>query len=192
MRPLWLVLCAGLATALTCTNTTYANYYFQWCLADTECQDNLHLYDDDLWTFTETLDYELLAPMHLTGASMCDPLVEPFWQALLRTVNLCYPNHYRDSVGACVLRPGRTEDPDVDFRTGLSGVSSPFLLAALIGVFLWLAVKDLRAWEEIRQKLKTLYREPAPTDGSAEQNYNVANPPAAGQKPESLKFMMFG
>ncbi len=143
-------LCSGLARGLViCTNTTYAEYYFQWCLADPVCQENLHLFEDDLWTFTETFNGELLEPMGLTGNSTCDPIAMPFWHGLLRTVNLCYPNHFRDPSGVCILRPGREEDPAADFRTGFSGVLTPFMLAALAAEFIWLVVRELDAWKAI-------------------------------------------
>lgn len=173
MRWLLLTLCSGFVSALICSNTTYAEYYFQWCLTDSECQDNLHLFDDDLWSFTETLNNELIIPMHLNSTSLCDAVVEPFWQALLRTVNLCYPNHYRDSAGVCTLQPGRLEDPAVDFRNGLSGVSSPFMLAALIAVVLWFGVKSLRAWHTVEAHFNAQDQQPITTS----EDYNAAIAP---------------
>lgn len=194
MRLVWLVFCLGLATAITCTNSSYAEYYFQWCLSDTECQDNLHLFEDDLWSFTETLDNELLDPMGMYGGGMCDPAVEPWWQALLRTVNLCYPNHYRDNHGQCVLRPGRLEDPDVDSPTGLSGLSSPFMLAAVLAVFIWFAVKVLNAWNGIYKILKAQQRDPENYNAasSATKPTTPASTPTTTPQDPSFKFSMVG
>lgn len=142
---------------MSCTNTTYAAYYFHWCLSDSDCQENLHLFEDDEWQFTQMLDNELLGPMHLDGNSTCDPVAEPFWQALLRTINLCYPNHYRDVDGTCILRPGRSEDPDVEFSTTLSG-SLPLLVdLILLAAFIWLAVNVLGMWYVVRDTIFKRY-----------------------------------
>jgi hypothetical protein len=174
---LLILLClSGVVKGLVaCTNTTYAEYYFNWCLSDNECQENLHLFDDDKWTFTETFDNELLIPMNLTGNSTCDPVAEPFWRGLLRTVNLCYPNHFRDPSGVCILRPGRDEDPDADFRTGFSGALSPLILAALGAEFLWLAVKQLDAWKAVFSPIN---------DDQEQQVHKKPKPQQQQQKPQ--------
>lgn len=176
-----LCLCSGLVSALVpvnCSNTSYAEFYFHWCLDDLECQDNLHLFADDLWQFTEMLNNELLTPMHMTADDMCG-VSEPWWEALLRTVNLCYPNHYRDASGLCVLRPGRLEDPDVDLRTGLSGAASPFMLAVIFAVFIWLSVQVLDRWRAALVELRRRDTEAAAASAASANTISPAINPSA-------------
>jgi hypothetical protein len=133
-----------------CTSTNYKNHFFTWCLNDEACQSNLRLFSDDFWSFSNLLDDELLPRMQMTGADMCTG--EQFWEAYLRSVDICRPNFYRDSNNECVLRAGKVEDEGVNHSIGFRGLLQPIMLVALIILGCWLAVKELEKWDEVLAK----------------------------------------
>ena len=135
-----------------CTNTTYDVFYFDKCIADTLCQKNYHLHSDEQWAFSRMMNNELLEPMQLTGDDICAD--QTMWMAVLRTFDVCFPNHRRDFDGICILNGDKLEDPSIWHRTGLAALTSHALNVGILIIVLWMAARQLDDWKTLQKKLE--------------------------------------
>lgn len=134
-----------------CNESTHLTYYFQRCLDDWQCRENLHLFPDEQWNFEQLLSTELMQSMNLTAAEICAD--EVLWMAVLRTANVCYPNHFRDVDGTCVLFGDKLKDPCVVHRTGFAGLASPLINVGILIIVIWLAARQLDDWKRLQHQL---------------------------------------
>lgn len=147
---------------LNCTNSTYDVYYFNKCILDEPCQRNFHLHSDEQWAFTRMLNEELLEPMHLNATEICGD--EVIWMAVLRTFDVCSPNHRRDFDGSCILIGDKLEDPPIWHRTGLAALTSPLINVGVLIIVLWLASRQLDNWRNIQTQLDIRQQQLLPTE----------------------------
>jgi hypothetical protein len=138
---------------LTCNTTTYDVYYFDKCLADPQCKKNFHLHSDEQWAFTRMLNDELLEPMNLNATVICGD--ELIWMAVLRTFDVCTPNHRRDFDGTCILVGDKLEDPPIWHKTGLTALTSPLINVGILIIVLWLAARQLDDWKSLQKQFET-------------------------------------
>ena len=144
-----------LATATpVCNESTYADFYFDLCLADTDCAYSLDLHADERSLFANILHNDLLVPSHLSYIDMCqDANVTGIWLGILTGFPFCQWNQVPDLSLGCVCREDRLCSPShpSTFAVDELGLYVILLVALVIIAYASLSVtKDSR---EVRKEL---------------------------------------
>jgi hypothetical protein len=106
---------------------------------------------------------ELMEPMGLNATEICGD--EVMWMAVLRTFDVCTPNHRRDFDGTCILIGDKLEDPAIWHKTGLTALTAPLINVGILIIVLWLAARQLDDWKSLQRQLEAkmdLLNQPSP------------------------------
>lgn len=147
---LLLLLATAIVSASICNESTYAEYFFDLCAADTDCQRNFALRADDATYFAYLLDTLILAPAVLNATDICAS--PALLLGILRIFPTCPPNQQPDSELGCVLRDDRLTEPPASraHYDRLSSAGSILLLAAVTILILYVLFKVFRELADLR------------------------------------------
>lgn len=139
--------------ALVCNETNFSQFYFDLCLADSQCNYNFDLHPDEFTFFAYLMESEMLVPRNLTWAEICESDNSAvLWLASLRVQPLCLPNQLRDPDLGCIARADRTE-MRIAF-TLLSELGLVLLQLVVLGIAVYISFKLFKEIDAARLRPK--------------------------------------
>jgi len=152
-----------------CNESTYAQYYFDRCLADAQCTYNFDLHSDEFAFFEYLLNTELLAPRSLNATAICvSSEAETLWLAELRVHQLCLPNQLRDPNLGCILRSDRTDDGQRKSHHRTSALGVLLVQVGILAIFLYTSFKLFREIDRLSGQTQAKAQASAPVVAETE------------------------
>lgn len=152
-----------------CTEQSYVQHYFEACLQDSICQQNLNLHNNEAEYFDHVLHTELLWPKKQDWAAICKPDAYDYVFADLCTHEFCKPNYIMDVNSGCICRHDREceEKSPSDFR--LSELSKTVLIIVLVVLVIYVGLAMLK---DLRKALKLPTQKQKTSTDAAKRNYD--------------------
>lgn len=136
-------------TVPVCTESDYAQFYFETCLADSHCAHNLNLHAEEFEAFEYLLHTEILQPMYLQPADICAGDAFPVVLAVLRHYEFCKPNHILDIDAGCICRHDRDCEEKSPSHFRLSELSKTLLILVFVVLAIYIGLSMLKSLEKL-------------------------------------------
>jgi len=153
-----------------CSEQDYVQHYFEACLANPLCQENLNLFGNEAAYFDHVLHNELLWPKQLDWEAVCREDAYDYVFADLCTHEFCRPNYIMDVSRGCICRHDRECEEKSPSYFRLSELAKVVLILVLVILVIYVGLAMLK---DLRKALKLpSHKQKASTVDTAKRRYD--------------------